>query len=368
MTQLSLKNISFSYKDTLVIDDFSLDVEKGSFTTLLGSSGCGKTTLLRLISGFLEPTCGEILIDGKNQKGIEVNRRKIGFVFQDYALFPHLTVRQNLLYGLKIQKKEMKDSSDSENELFEIAKILGLENLLERFPHELSGGQQQRVALGRSLILKPKILLMDEPLSSLDTKLRISVREELREIQQKVGITTIYVTHDQEEALSLSDKIAVLNEGKLIQFGSPKEIYFNPNSRFVAEFIGNANFIQKDGKEFMVRPDWFSLGKTGVVSTSSTTASLKFNHREETDIEPVEMSNSCSGFDKLNHRESSGIESVEMTGKIISSSFLGTNTRFRIQNEENQIFEIDLKTLECMNLKIGDEISISSTRMWNIPL
>lgn len=334
MTQLSLKNISFSYKDTLVIDDFSLDVEKGSFTTLLGSSGCGKTTLLRLISGFLEPTCGEILIDGKNQKGIEVNRRKIGFVFQDYALFPHLTVRQNLLYGLKIQKKEMKDSSDSENELFEIAKILGLENLLERFPHELSGGQQQRVALGRSLILKPKILLMDEPLSSLDTKLRISVREELREIQQKVGITTIYVTHDQEEALSLSDKIAVLNEGKLIQFGSPKEIYFNPNSRFVAEFIGNANFIQKDGKEFMVRPDWFSL----------------------------------AGFDNLNHRESSGIEPVEMTGKIISTSFLGTNTRFRIQNEENQIFEIDLKTLECMNLKIGDEISISSTRMWNIPL
>ncbi|MBR6216335.1 MAG: ABC transporter ATP-binding protein, partial [Spirochaetaceae bacterium] len=221
---LSLKNISYSYKgnNAPVIKDFSLDVTKGSFTTLLGPSGCGKTTLLRLISGFLVPSSGTIELNGINQKGIEPEKRKIGMVFQDYALFPHMTVKQNILFGLKLKHDKVSDKKLSkdvqEEKTAKIAENLDLQNLLDRYPNELSGGQQQRVALARALVLDPEILLMDEPLSSLDTKLREKVREELKTIQQKLKITTIYVTHDQEEALSLSDKIAVINDGSLLQY------------------------------------------------------------------------------------------------------------------------------------------------------
>ena len=201
MSILELQNISFSYKQTPVISNFNLNVEQGEFCTLLGSSGCGKTTILRLISGFLEPQTGTIKINGQIQNGILPNKRKIGMVFQDYALFPHLTVEENLLYGLKLQKDFKKNLHLNNQLVLQTAQSLGIENLLNRFPSELSGGQQQRVALGRSLVLQPQILLMDEPLSSLDTKLRIKVRDELKEIQQNLKITTIYVTHDQEEAV-----------------------------------------------------------------------------------------------------------------------------------------------------------------------
>ena len=214
---LKISNVSFSYKKgTKAISCLNLEVQKGSFTTLLGESGCGKTTILKLISGFLQPDSGTIEIDGINQNKVEPDKRKIAFVFQNYALFPHLTVKQNILYGVKNKKNE------NNYKIFEdTVKSLNLDNLLNRYPHELSGGQQQRVALARSLVLNPKILLMDEPLSSLDTKLREKVRDELKEIQQKLKITTIYVTHDREEALSLSDNIAVIHEGKILQEGSP---------------------------------------------------------------------------------------------------------------------------------------------------
>ena len=261
MSILELQNISFSYKQTPVISNFNLNVEQGEFCTLLGSSGCGKTTILRLISGFLEPQKGTIKINGQIQNGILPNKRKIGMVFQDYALFPHLTVEENLLYGLKLQKDFKKNLHLNNQLVLQTAQSLGIENLLNRFPSELSGGQQQRVALGRSLVLQPQILLMDEPLSSLDTKLRIKVRDELKEIQQNLKITTIYVTHDQEEALSLSDKIAVMNQGKIMQYDSPNKIYFKPDNRFTADFIGRSNFIQEENITYLVRPEWISITK-----------------------------------------------------------------------------------------------------------
>ena len=189
-TILEFKNLSFSYGKTKVIDDFSLAVEEKSFTTLLGPSGCGKTTLLRLASGFIEPDSGDILVNGKSQKGIAPNKRNIAYVFQDYALFPHMTVEKNILYGLKLHSDEKELMSCK---LEQKLRLLGLVGLEKRYPHELSGGQQQRVALARSLVLEPEILLMDEPLSSLDAKLRSQLREELKELQQNVGITTIYV-------------------------------------------------------------------------------------------------------------------------------------------------------------------------------
>jgi len=334
-TILSLKNINFfyksnfSYKNTSVIKNFSLDVEEGSFTTLLGSSGCGKTTLLRLISGFLNPTSGTIEIDGKNQNGIEPNKRSVGMVFQDYALFPHLTVKQNIEYGLKIQKVKEIDKI-----VLDSAEKLNITELLNRYPNELSGGQQQRGALARAIVLKPKILLMDEPLSSLDSKLREKVRSELREIQQNLKITTIYVTHDQDEALSLSDKIAVLDEGILQQYGTPQEIYFEPKNRFVADFVGRANFIEENGKTFMIRPEWFELNP--VISTEAC-------------IELVEC-----------------VEKSVISGKIISSEFLGNKTRFSIEIQNNQCLIVDLDTIEVCNLSVNEEIILKINKKVSI--
>lgn len=330
---LELKNVSFSFGKEKAVDDISLTVEEGSFTTLLGPSGCGKTTLLRLISGFLTPDSGSVLINGIDQKGIEVSGRKVGMVFQDYALFPHLSVRQNIAYGLKIQKKLSKKEIDAQ--VSEIAQSLGIEGLLARYPGELSGGQQQRAALARSLILRPKILLMDEPLSSLDTKLRAKVREELREIQQKLGITTIYVTHDQEEALSLSTKIAVLNEGKILQEGSPREIYFEPKNQFVADFVGKANFIKKDGKILMIRPEWFEVARI-----------------------PEKSERSLLSIDK-----------ILLSGTILSEEFLGAKSRLIIQTEsanESEIVIADFDTIDCGSIRPGDRISLIARKSWKM--
>ncbi|MBQ0052736.1 MAG: ABC transporter ATP-binding protein [Treponema sp.] len=338
-TKLELKNICYSFGETAAVKNFSLVVEEGSFTTLLGPSGCGKTTLLRLISGFLEPNSGEVLIDGKNQKGIEVNHRKIGIVFQDYALFPHMTVQQNLLYGLKIKGTQKISKSEAQKLIQETADSLGIQELLNRYPHELSGGQQQRVALGRSLVLKPEILLMDEPLSSLDTKLRTKVREELKEIQQQLGITTIYVTHDQEEALSLSTKIAVINKGQLLQEGSPREIYFEPQDKFTADFVGKANFINENGCTKMIRPEWFEL-----VDSSSNFAAV-------------------SALQNL----PAVAEDFFVEGKIVSEAFLGSRTRFLIEtNENSEKITADLETITTTNLKIGNKIKLRAKKIHTI--
>ncbi len=297
------------------IEKLSLNVEKGSFTTLLGPSGCGKTTLLRLISGFLEPEEGQINLFGINQTGIAPDKRKIGMVFQDYALFPHMTVKQNIQFGLKIKK----DRNCGEKTL-EIARILDLENLLNRYPAELSGGQQQRVALARALVLKPQILLMDEPLSSLDTKLRERVRDELKAIQQTLKITTVYVTHDQEEALSLSDKIAIMNQGKILQYGGPRDLYFKPKDDFSADFIGKANFIKLDGESYIIRPEWFELNKSG--------------------------------------------KKGEIEGIVQSVSFLGDRTRFIIKSQNQALIAADLKTLDSNSLEAGSPVSLSINHKW----
>lgn len=343
--KLELKDISFSFGSTLAIDKLSLTVEEGSFTTLLGPSGCGKTTLLRLISGFLKPQSGDILIDGVNQAGIEVNERKVGMVFQDYALFPHLSVEQNIAYGLKIIgnskkmsflknfRRQSDSGKDIKQQILDIASSLGIESLLSRFPGELSGGQQQRVALARSLVLKPKILLMDEPLSSLDTKLRTKVREELKEIQQRLKITTVYVTHDQEEALSLSTKIAVLNEGKLLQEGRPREIYFEPKNEFVADFVGKANFIKKGNGKIMIRPEWFELAPAV--------------HAYEQGLIPA--------------------DSILLSGTILSEQFLGSKSRFVIQpvnTEAKETVTADFDTIEAENFRIGDRITLHAKKFW----
>jgi len=223
------------------VDRLSLEVRQGEFVTLLGPSGCGKTTTLRIIAGFEFPTEGRILLDGKMINDMPPNKRPMAMVFQNYALFPHMSVFDNIAYGLKVKKQPKELIRESVEIVMQLMNLVGMG---DRMPHQLSGGQQQRVALARALVMQPKVLLFDEPLSNLDAKLRVQMRIEIRRLQQRLGITTVYVTHDQAEAMSLSDRIAVMHDGRIEQVGTPSEIYEQPASLFVADFIGRANFIE----------------------------------------------------------------------------------------------------------------------------
>lgn len=240
-TKVEIKNLTKQFGDSTAVNNANLTIESGEFMTFLGPSGCGKTTILSMVLGTLEPTSGDILFNGHPINHIAMNRRDIGMVFQNYALFPHMTVSQNIAFGLDMRKVEKKEKKRRVQEAVEMVQLNGLEN---RFIKELSGGQQQRVALARALVIRPKVLLLDEPLSNLDAKLRKDMRIQIKKIHDELAITTIYVTHDQEEALSLSTKIAVMSKGEIQQLGTPKEIFGKPKNYFVANFLGYANFIK----------------------------------------------------------------------------------------------------------------------------
>jgi len=240
MSFLTLTGIQKTYGANAVVRDFDLSVERGELVTFLGPSGCGKTTTLRMIAGFETPTEGSILIDGHDVTNLRANRRKIGMVFQAYALFPNMTVAQNIGFGLKVAGRP---AAEIKARVGEMLAMIKLPQLAERYPYQLSGGQQQRVSLARALAPSPQILLLDEPLSALDARIRVSLREEIRALQRNLGITTIFVTHDQEEALSMSDRVVVMNEGAIEQVGTPSEIYNAPRSRFVASFVGTLNLL-----------------------------------------------------------------------------------------------------------------------------
>ncbi len=241
--RVTLEGISKSFGTQKIIDDISLTVEEGSFFTLLGPSGCGKTTLLKIIAGFHAPDGGLVFFGDRNMTSVPPHRRETGMVFQNYALFPHLSVLDNIAYGLRVRRVP---AAERKARVAEVLRSVQLEGLEKRSPGQLSGGQQQRVALARALVISPQILLMDEPLSNLDASLRVVMREEIRKIQRHLGITTIYVTHDQEESMAVSDRIAILNGGRLEQLGSPSEIYFRPRTRFAAEFMGGNNILEMD--------------------------------------------------------------------------------------------------------------------------
>ena len=244
---VSIQNLSKIYpsrfgseKDVRAVDQISLEIQPGEFVTLLGPSGCGKTTTLRMIAGFEKPTSGEILLGGTSIKNLSPDKRDTAMVFQTYALFPNLNVYDNISYGLKIKKLS---AAEIRTKVTDILQLTGLTGLEGRHTNELSGGQQQRVALARALVMEPGVLLFDEPLSNLDAKLRVQMRTEIRKIQRAVGITAVYVTHDQAEAMSMSDRIVILKDGKIAPVGTPKEVYYSPASEFAANFIGTANIL-----------------------------------------------------------------------------------------------------------------------------
>jgi len=274
--------------EVTAVDDVSLNIEKGKFVTLLGPSGCGKTTTLRLIAGFEFPTAGRITLDNQRLDDVPPNRRDMAMVFQSYAIFPHLNVYENIVYGLKIKQLSATEIRRRADEVMKLTQLTGLE---DRAPNQLSGGQQQRVALARALVVEPKVLLFDEPLSNLDAKLREEMRFEIRDLQKRLGITAIYVTHAQEEALVMSDLIAIINNGKLAQLGTPEEIYEHPQSRFVADFIGLSDFIPARVESFDDRTaqvtaahaTFTTPAKPGLAPGQSTTLFIRPNDIEIVD-------------------------------------------------------------------------------------
>lgn len=233
MTEVRAENLSKSFGDTHVTKNLNFTIKHQEFLTLLGASGCGKTTTLRLVLGSIFPDSGRIYFNGEDVTDIPCYKRNVGIVYQDYALFPHLNVYENIAFGLKVKKE--KNTESKVKEIMETLQISGLE---ERYPHQISGGQQQRVALARTLVVRPKILLLDEPLSNVDAKLRYELRNELKKIQRMMKIATLYVTHDQEEALTISDRIAIMNNGRIIEVGKPRDIYFHPKENYTKEFMG----------------------------------------------------------------------------------------------------------------------------------
>ena len=264
MTAISFTGLTKRYDNTLAVDAIDLQISSGELFFLLGPSGCGKTTLLRMLAGFIEPTAGRIQFGDRDVTHDPPNKRNTGMVFQSYALWPHMSVVENVAYGLKIRKLS---PADQQAKAIDALELVQMGHLAQRRPNELSGGQQQRVALARAIVIEPEVLLLDEPLSNLDAKLRLEMRSEIRRICSTLGMTTVYVTHDQKEALSIADRLAILKEGKVMQVGTPREVYQSPNSQFVAEFIGETNFVHASATKEGLKTSF------GILQTSSSTSS-----------------------------------------------------------------------------------------------
>ena len=273
--KLEIRNMAKQYGNGDGVANVNLKIYEGEIVTLLGPSGCGKTTILRTIGGFLDVTSGDILIDGQSVVGMPPEKRPTAMVFQSYNLWPHMTIFENLAFGMelrKIPKAQMKQ------EIAEMLEMVGMSGCEKKYPSQLSGGQQQRIAIARSLLLKPKLLLLDEPFSALDAKIRQQMREELKKIQHKLGITVVFVTHDQEEAMALSHRIVVMNKGKIEQVGTPTEIYDHPASRFVASFIGEMDFVPQGEKTLAVRPEDVILSEKPAEAEGTVTTIMILGH------------------------------------------------------------------------------------------
>ena len=325
-TFIEFSHVTKMFDAFIALDDISLKIPQGCFMTLLGPSGCGKTTLMRQLAGFSEPDKGDIYIDGKRMNGLPPYKRNTPLVFQEYALFPHMTVYENISYGLRLSKCSKEEINKRVKDMLEMFNLVGME---QRFPKQLSGGQQQRVAFARALIMGQNILLLDEPLSNLDAKLRVDVRSELRQIQRKLGITVIYVTHDQDEALSMSDLIAVMRRGQIEQLGTPWEVYFRPENRFVADFVGTVNFVEV--KITAIKPKQTTVDWNGhEITLPFEIADLQVGEIAELVIRPEGIL-----IKELNESEHLAPDTLE--GKVTFYSFLGRYIRYFIETKEQTL-------------------------------
>ena len=320
---IKFENVQISYGDFVAVDDLNLEIKEGEFFTFLGPSGCGKSTTLRTLVGFIDPSKGSIFVDEKDITRLAPEKREIGIVFQSYALFPTMTVYDNIAYGLKIKKMPKSEINAKVNEIAQKIKIS--DKQLQRNVSELSGGQQQRVALARALVLEPKILCLDEPLSNLDAKLRVDLRLELKRLQRDLGITTLYVTHDQEEALTLSDRIAVFNNGFIEQVGTPQEIYNQSATEFVCDFIGDINKLTKETmKELTGKKE----EKVGYIRLER----IKFKSTSE--------------------------EDYTIRGTVIDTEFKGVLVQYTVKAESGQILRVIQKNDYLEIFELGQELTL----------
>ena len=336
--QVIIQNAVKRYGDFTALNGVSLDIQEGEFFTLLGPSGCGKTTLLRMIAGFNSIEGGDFYFGEKRINDVPAHKRDIGMVFQNYAIFPHLTVRENVAYGLKARKMPAKEIKPKVDEALELVQI---SHLADRKPNELSGGQQQRVAIARAFVLDRSGLLMDEPLSNLDAKLRVQMRSVIKKLQRRLGITTIYVTHDQEEALAISDRIAVMKDGHIMQIGTPRDIYAKPQNPFVAGFIGVSNFLDCE---------------VNAPNAGNAAVSIK----GELDI-TVPVSRAYTGSGKISARpEQLFFSESGMPGTILFSTFLGDFIEYEVQLNDGQNLIVNEYTKDTTEIHSdGEQVHLS---------
>ena len=345
MAYLTLSNITKRYGEALVVDDFNLDMEKGEFVSFLGPSGCGKTTTLRMVAGFEIPTSGKIILGGDDITSKAPNQRNVGMIFQAYALFPNMTVAQNIGFGLRIRKES---ESAVTQRVKEMISLINLEKHADKYPYQLSGGQQQRVALARALANRPQVLLLDEPLSALDAKIRVSLRSEIRTIQKALGITAIFVTHDQEEALSISDRVVVMYDGKVEQLGTPSDIYNFPKTSFVANFVGTLNTANAevfDPAKGLISVDDVQF------ETAKDLKSTKRGDQVRMSIRPERFSFATE--EKKDNVLDCTIESITFLGSIVRIQVLIGSTKFYMDTFNNPFLEL---------LKVGEKAQVTCSR------
>jgi iron(III) transport system ATP-binding protein len=336
--EVKFENITKKFNETVAVDNVSCNFEAGTLTTLLGPSGCGKTTSLRIIAGLERATSGKILVDNEDVTLLPATDRDVSMVFQSYALFPHMSVIENVSYGLKMINENKEEYIEKALETLKLVNLEGYEN---RMPSELSGGQQQRVAVARAIVLKPKVLLFDEPLSNLDAKLRRQVREDIREIQQKLGVTTIYVTHDQEEALAISDKVIVMNKAVIAQEGSPKDLYNFPKNKFVANFIGDANDVTAE-----------------IIKKQSNTYDLKLaemNVKIEINKDLNDKVSLALRPEKIKINRTNNENCIHAS--IKSASFVGSSYQYILSSKIGELYVVSGDTADIF--KVGEEVFLS---------
>ncbi len=356
MPGLKLQGLHKQFGEVVALRTLDLAVESGEFVSLLGPSGCGKTTALRIVAGFEHADEGRILVGDKDITDVPANRRDMGMVFQSYSLFPNMTAQQNVEFGLRIRKQRSAERARRASELLD---LVGLASATGRYPHQLSGGQQQRVALARALAIEPSVLLLDEPLSALDAKVRVQLREEIRRIQTQLGITALYVTHDQEEALSVSDRVVVLSHGQIEQVGTPAEIYGEPQTVFVAAFIGTMNRIEatvRADPSGAVESAGHRLPVHAARNWTSGLHVLMLLRPEVIDLRPLQGDTSAGG--------------EAMTGNVKSHTFLGPVTRVQVSTPIGDLM-VDVPSVEALSVSIGARVSLTwdpaSPRLIELP-
>ena len=357
--RLLLSSLTKRYTPTAApaVDDIDLEIRPGEFLTLLGPSGCGKTTTLRMIAGFETPTAGTISLDGEDLGRLTPDRRPMAMVFQSYALFPHMTVFDNVAYGLRLRKLPRDRVEEEVN--FALTSM-SLSDLAERAPNQLSGGQQQRVALARAMVMKPKVLLFDEPLSNLDAKLRVQMRTEIRALQKRLGITSIYVTHDQDEAMSLSDRIVVMNKGRIEQVAEPADVYRHPASMFVADFIGRANFLEADAEP--AGPGSVTVEAFGRRQTVAAHPDLRPDQGVTLLVRPESVLVERAAGDSA--------EIAGNRGRVLSSVFYGPWVEYDIETEAGNVTAVVYDPLGADILAASTMVTVSfrPDRAWVLPV